>query len=230
MRQEWKLKNLVSMRNAFRILLAAILLLILFLAIVYGSPTSVGVRDLTRFCEKDAGFHVYQTVRANGYYNATGSADIIHSPYEFIEYCDDTSSSHRAIVGPGCFRLTKVNRSTAKCHARLDAKLSKFTVEPYPEFLATKCIAVEKLSRPTARYSYHADIKKWRARKRGDSRFWRVEILIRDDLEDQILARYVNYSFFHKPKLASPIRCHHVNEKHPTYAGLNMIESVIRIP
>jgi hypothetical protein len=46
------------------------------------------------------------------------------------------------------------------CCTGLTLSLLTFVVEPYPDFLANKCVAGKKIEKPTARYSSHSDLQR----------------------------------------------------------------------
>jgi len=186
-----------------------------------------GLDELKRLCEKDAGLTIYKTVEADGYYDTTGgNADLIHSDYQFFEYCDDSPTIVDLTPDPGCWRVSKVKRNTGRCYAPLDKRLAKFIVEPYPEFLENHCMAVEKIDKPRARYSYHSGLKSWPA-KNGVSEFIRSYALFKEVQSGDILSEYISYSYNKRPRHTSPISCHSLEDKYSVSIKADFIEKTI---
>lgn len=137
------------------------ILIVCIICTACGSSTS-GLDELKMLCEKDAGLTIYKTVEAEGYYDATGSNTIVaETDYRFIEFCDENPTFVDAIPEPGCWRVSKVKRESGQCYERLDKRLAKIVVEPYPEFLKDNCIAVEKIEKPEADYKYEVEREEW---------------------------------------------------------------------
>ena len=188
---------------------------------------SNGLDELKRLCEKDAGLTIYKTVEADGYYDMTGSnVDLIHSDYQFFEYCDDSPTIVDLTPEPGCWRVSKVKRESGRCYEPLDKRLAKFIVEPYPEFLKDHCLAVEKIEKPTALYSYHSGLNSWPA-KNGVSEFIRSYALFKEVKSGDILSEYISYSYNKKPRHTSPISCHSLDEKFSVSIKTGFIEKTI---
>lgn len=193
-----------------------------------GSNTS-GLNELKKLCEKDAGLTIYKTVEVDGYYDTTSigvGANLIDSDYQFLEFCNDNPKFTRAITEPGCWRVSKVKRESGQCYERLDKRLAKYVVEPYPEFLKDHCLAVEKIEKPTAQYSYNSDFKFWPA-KNDVSEFTRSDVYIKDSQTSEILGRFVSYSYNEKPRHTSPTSCNRFGDKFPSYAEANLINTVL---
>lgn len=227
MNEEEKAIARVSLIRASRFFLALFSVVILFLAVVYNSPNSVGLRHLKSYCEKDAGLKIYRTVEASGYFNASGRTSLVHSSYTFSEYCDDAGLRYEPDPGPGCFRLTVVDRNSGQCHPGLDDRLSQFVVEPYPEFLASSCLAVEKVERPTARYSFHSDLQSYHLENKA-SKITRSRVYIKDTYDDSLLATYVTYVLNPKPGFSAGSTCHDLGSTYPSYRETNLVERVIK--
>ena len=191
-----------------------------------GSGTS-GMDELRTLCEKDAGLTINRTVEVDGFYDATGSSiNLIESDYQFIEYCDEHPLFTQAIPEPGCWRMRKVKRESGQCYERLDKRISKFVVDPYPEFLKDHCIAVEKIERPEAQYSYHSDFKQW-LYKNDVSEFTRSDIYIKDTVSSEILGRYISYSFNERPRHTTARGCEIFEGNYPSYVEANLINTVL---
>lgn len=191
---------------------------------------SSGLDELKRLCEKDAGLTIYKTVEAEGYYDATSigiGANLIESDYQFMEFCNDAPKFTRAITEPGCWRVSKVKREIGICYERLDKMLAKNVVEPYPKFLKDNCIAVEKIEKPIARYSYHSEPKAW-ADDDPILKFRRSHVYIKDTKTDEVLGRHVSYSYYNEKGL-NKIRksCHHLSKDYPSYVEANLINTVL---
>ena len=152
---------------------------------------------------------------------------MIDSDYQFIEFCNDNPKFTRAITEPGCWRVSKVKRELGQCYERLDKKLAKYVVEPYPAFLKDHCLAVGKLEKPEARYSYHSVAKQW-FDKNGKSEFRRSDAYIIDVVTSDILGRFVSYSYNEKPGHTSPTSCNRFGDKFQSYAESNLINTILK--
>ncbi len=196
------------------------------------SSEEAGLRELKRLCQKDAGLTIYRTVKADGYYDAYSGSGwgnaLINGPYMFYEYCDDSPSpsKHTVIPEPGCYRLTKVSRDSGQCYERIDQSLSRFVVDPYPEFLKSHCIKVEKVENPMAVYVYKEWHQNWRA-KNNRSEFIRTEASIEEANSQKIIGQYVSYSYNDNPRHSSPQSCNFIDGKYPSFAETKLIEAVI---
>lgn len=191
-----------------------------------------GLKELKRLCEKDAGLKIYKTVEAEGFYNAysnNGITDyLINGPYHFYEFCDNSPSLSRNTLfpEPGCYKVSKVTRKSGRCNERVDAALSRFIVDPYPEFLKEHCITVEKIEKPTARYSHHSGLKSWPA-KNEVSEFIRSYVQLKEASNDEMLSEYISYSYNKRPGHTTPIDCPNINKQMPSYAESKLIERTI---
>lgn len=197
------------------------------------SSEKTGLDKLRELCEKDAGLTIHETVEADGYYNAYSNDGItnalIKGPYSFYEFCDSSPSKSRyeLFPEPGCFRVKKVRRELGECDQRVDKSLSRFVVEPYPEFLKEHCIAVEKIEKPTARYGYYSDFKKWHP-ENSVSRFTRSDVYIKNNLTEEILGRYVSYSYNDKPGSSIPRGCEIFEGDYISYKNAKLVNTVIQ--
>ncbi len=202
------------------------LLIICVVTTACGSSSSLD--ELKRLCEKDAGLKIYKTVEVDGYYDARGSNTIVaETDYQFIEYCNDNPLPIEPIPEPGCWRVSKVKRESGKCYEPMDKRLAKIVVAPYPEFLKDHCIAVEKIEKPNARYSFHSDPKQW-LDKNGISKFFRTDVYVKDTATSEILGRFVSYSFDENPQFTPTISCKRLGEKFPSYSEVNLIQTVLK--
>lgn len=204
-----------------------VVLPVIILSLISCSARDKGLRELARLCEKDAGFTLYSTAAVDGYYNSSGTVNIVSSPYAFFEYCKDTAYPSHAISETGCFRLTKVDRASGNCHEGLDARLSSFKADPYPDFLSKNCIAVDKIEKPTTKYGVYDKLEKWRTRN-GKSSFHRVESYIAEVESGDVLSRYVTYTFDFKPKLSAAVACDDLSNEYPAYASLDLPNRVLK--
>ncbi len=205
-------------------------LLLFTLAIICTSCVSEddGLVTLRELCEKDAGLTIYKTVKADGYYDATGrNVDLVKSAYQFFEYCAD--SPHRLDIIPksGCWRLSKVKRDTGQCYEPLDKKLSTFIVSPYPKFLKNHCISVKKITKPTARYSYHSELESWTA-DNGISLYTKNTETIMNRKTNEIIGSYTTYLFNKNPPYSISTACSDFVEKVPSYMEANFVASTIK--
>jgi hypothetical protein len=182
------------------------LLLFYILLTSCGSKTP-GLVELKELCEKDAGLTIYKTVEADGYYDATGSnLSVAETAYQFIEFCDDNPTFIDSIPEPGCWRVSKVKRDSGQCYDRLDKKLKKIVVDPYPEFLKTHCIAVEKLDKPTARYRYEVERKVGWLNESASTKMTSNTGRIVNNKTGEILGERKNYIL--RPKNSNPPSFH----------------------
>ncbi|MBQ0713512.1 MAG: hypothetical protein KBT53_11175 [Porticoccus sp.] len=204
------------------------LFLLLFLVCAACSSEKRGLAELKRLCEKDAGLTIYKTVEADGYYNTTGRIDLVNSQYRFFEYCDESPSQFDSIPVPGCYRLTKVNRDSGQCHDGIDQSLSRFIVEPYPEFLEQYCIAVKKIDKPEARYAYNEQLDIWLANNKH-SEFIRTEVFVEDRASQEVLGQYISYSYNVRPRHSSPKSCRLLDKKFSASIKADLIEKTIVI-
>jgi len=192
---------------------------------------ALGLRELKRLCEKDAGLTINRSVEVDGYYDSYTNSGIVgglaDGDYQFFEFCDAHPSSINLIPEPGCWRVKRVKRSSGICHKRIDERLSKFIVDPYPEFLKKYCVAVEKIEMPTARYSFHIDSNNWLA-KNGISKFRRSEVFVKDSNGDKILGKFVSYSFNKRPRHTTPTSCHNISDEYMSYTEGNLVHTVLK--
>ena len=205
---------------------------LLALSVLLTACGSNGLDELKRLCEKDAGLIIYKSVKADGYYNAYSNDGItnalIKGPYSYYEFCESSPSKSRygLFPEPGCFRVKKVKREVGKCDKKIDKSLSRFIVAPYPEFLKDHCITVEKIEKPTARYSYHSGLKSWPA-KNGVSEFIRSYALFKEAKSGNVLSEYISYSYNKSPGHTSPISCHSLDDKFSVSIKTDFIEKTI---
>ena len=193
---------------------------------------SSGLSELKRLCRKDAGLVINHRVQADGYYDDTQSwngavAALVMGPYKFYEFCDSSPSGFAPLFSAGCYRLTKVLRSTGKCFSSVDKKLSTFLSDPFPEFRKTYCLAAEGIAEPMAKYGYYSVLKAWKA-NRGEGEYSRTEVLIKEVGADAVAAKYISYAYNNTPGFSGPDSCHLVNKKIPAFSAINFIEDVIR--
>ncbi len=203
-------------------------LLIACITITACGSSSSGLNELKRLCEKDAGLKIYKTVEVDGYYDTTGNnMAVAETDYQFIEFCDNNPSLTDLIPGPGCWRVSKVKRESGKCYERLDKKLAKIVVAPYPEFLKEHCIAVKKIEKPEARYSFNSDWRKWS----GDddvSKYTRTDVYIKDSKSSEILGRFVTYSYTEVPGRTLRKSCKHISAEYLSYVEADLINTVLK--
>ncbi|MCP5214239.1 MAG: hypothetical protein H6995_04435 [Pseudomonadales bacterium] len=134
-----------------------LIILILLLACSGCDSEKVGLRELKRLCEKDAGLTINKTVEADGYYDDTTLCHhcwhgLLNSPFKYIEFCDLESERHpltNAIKEQGCYRLTKVSRDSGQCHVEIDEDIAKRVIEPFVSFKKEQCIRAESIEKPT---------------------------------------------------------------------------------
>ncbi len=182
-------------------------LLIFFILLTACGSSTPGLDELKALCEKDAGLTIYKTVEAEGYYDATAigiGANLVESDYQFMEFCNYDPKFTRAITESGCWRVSKVKRDTGRCYERLDKRLSKFVVEPYPAFLKDNCLAIDKLEKPEAQYRYEVERKEWWLNERvGTKMTWGIGRVVNNET-GEIIGTGVNYVLYPKRRSTPP--------------------------
>ena len=196
-----------------------------------GYDASAGLDELKQLCEKDAGLTIHKTVEAEGYYDADRSygaiRNLVESDYSFIEYCDLESNFQSLFNEPGCWRLTKASRFENNCNEAVDKVLYRYSGSSYPEFRENNCIAAEKIKKPTARYSYHSELKKW-ADEDPILKFRRSHAYIKDTNTDEVLGRYVSYSYYNEKSLNKISKsCQILEGDYLSYREANLINTVL---
>lgn len=185
------------------------------------------IAELKRLCEKDAGLEILDSVEVEGFYRPSGPIDLINSDYDFVEYCENHPASLSRFVEPGCYRMTKVKRDSGRCEPRLDKRLSGFVVDPYPEFLKDNCLSVEKIESPSAEYGVISNVDRWT----GDDEvpiFYRSETKIVRMIDEEVLARYVNYSVTRSVAVPVSRSCVNYYENPPPFKTARVIETVLK--
>ncbi len=212
------------------------LLMVLIICTGCGSTKPVGfdasgLDELKRLCEQDAGLKINKTDEAEGYYDASRKVGVlwhlISSDYRFAEYCNYDPNIASLFDEPGCWNMTKVSRESGQCDERVDKTLMGNGSDSSIEFRGKNCIAVEKIEKPTAQYSYHSDFKFWLA-KNDTSRFTRSDVYIKDDLTNEVLGRYISYSYNIRPGHSTAKSCEIFEGSYPTYKEANLINSVLK--
>jgi len=192
---------------------------------------ALGLRELKRLCEKDAGLTINRSVEVDGYYDSYTNSGIVgglaDGDYQFFEFCDAHPSSINLIPEPGCWRVKRVKRSSGICHKRIDERLSKFIVDPYPEFLKKYCVAVEKIEMPTARYSFHENFMKW-LDTNNKSKFTRSDVYTADTKTSEILGRYISYSYNTNPGHSTARSCEIFEGNYPSYLEANLVNRTLK--
>lgn len=180
-------------------------LLIIALLVSACDSEKAGLAELKRLCEKDAGLTIYKTVEADGYYDSYTDCHhcwkkLIKSNYQFVEFCAEEEQHPLSYIlaDRGCFRIFKTKRNQNICHARIDQRLSDFKADPYPEFLKEHCIAVDKIEKPMARYTYEVERKDWWINEgTGTKMTWGAGRII-DTKTNEILGERISYGLFPK--------------------------------
>ena len=183
-----------------KVIKQASLSIIIILLTACGSNTS-GLDELKSLCEKDAGLAIYKTVEADGYYDDTSTgvgANLIDSDYQFLEFCNNAPDFTRAITEPGCWRVSKVKRELDQCYERLDKRLGKYVVEPYPKFLNGHCLAVEKIEKPEAEYKYEAESEEWWINESTGTKMTRGTGRVINKITGEVLGEATSYLLFPK--------------------------------
>ncbi|MEZ5547984.1 MAG: hypothetical protein R3E74_09430 [Pseudomonadales bacterium] len=209
-----------------------LIILILLLACSGCDSEKVGLRELKRLCEKDAGLKIYKTVEADGFYNAYSNNGIteylINGSYNFYEFCDSSPSPSRNTLfpEPGCFKVSKVIRKSGLCDERVDKALFRYDRPGFVDFREKHCIVVEKIEKPIAKYSYHSGLKSWSA-KNEVSEFIRSYVQLKETANNEILSEYISYSYNKRPGHTTPIDCPNINKQMPSYSESKLIERTI---
>ena len=86
---------------------------------------------------------------------------------------------------------------------------------------------MEKIEKPSARYHYHSDFKKWYT-KNKISKFTRSDVYIKDDLTSKILGRYISYSYNVRPGHSTAKSCEIFEGYYPSFTESNLINTVIQ--
>ncbi|MFT5425890.1 MAG: hypothetical protein ACI9ZT_000827 [Gammaproteobacteria bacterium] len=163
-------------------------------------PTRLGLIELKKLCEKDAGVTVYETIEADGYYDDTTQClqcfdGLLDTPSQYIEFCADgtKNSSSYILKEPGCYRLTKIARDTNQCHAGIDERYANFVAEPYASFKQDNCIKVEPIERPSPGVGLfiRRDERTLAGKKFDISRY---EYTIKSTNSNQKYGQYIGYS------------------------------------
>jgi len=207
-----------------------ILLVALALSGCVQFPKKSGYSKLRPLCEKDAGLIIHKTVKAKGYFDPKGHTgvfdQIILKKFEFVEFCIEKLSYKDLFDKTGCWRVKKIDRAEGLCHEKIDNRLGRFIGKGYKDFLKSSCISAEKINEPISRYSYITQSDSWN-HKNNISEFWRTESHIKDNVTNEIIAEYINYSFSARPGLDPYINCDDVDNKYISMRDEVFVNSVI---
>jgi len=211
-------------------LLKRILTPLFFILLTACGLNASGLNELKRLCEKDAGLTIYKTVEADGYYDSTRKGGVlwklIPSDFRFSEFCN-YDFYKPSFNEPGCWRVTKIPRHMGQCNEIVDNALRNSGKESSRKFREQNCITVEKIEKPTTRYSYHSDFNKWYS-KNETSKFTRSDVYINDDLTNEILGRYVSYSYNLRPGHTTAKSCEIFEGDYPSFTKSNLVNTVIQ--
>ena len=164
-----------------------------------------GLNDLKKLCEKDAGLTIYKTVEADGYYDDITQChhcwhELINTPLDNIEFCDHKSERSPLtyiLKEHGCYRLSKVARSTGQCHEEIDKDVAKRVIEPFTSFKKDQCIKVDKIDNPSLGIGLFL-LKDEKMISNDDFDISRYEYTIKSNNDNQIYGKYINYSLVRK--------------------------------
>ena len=164
-------------------------------------PTRLGLIELKKLCEKDAGLTVYETVEADGYYDDVTKCHhcwigLINSPFEYIEYCDHESKRSPltyVLKEHGCYRLTKVKRDSGQCHEDIDKKIAKRVTEPSASFKEEQCVEVDSIDKPSLGAGLFLD-KDEKLILKDNFEISRYEYTIQSADNGQKYGQFINYS------------------------------------
>lgn len=170
-----------------------------------GTPPEI--KELRRLCALDAGQKVYETVQADGYFDADENGQLVigkliagydTSKYQYIEFCKDKPMnpySDTLKIEQGCYRAEKVKRDSGLCNADADKHMIKHN---YTEFSKNQCITVNKIEKPGSRFYLKTEIEKWMG-KNIDFQYSRYNIKIKDQKENKTVGEQISYLAFKKP-------------------------------
>ncbi len=179
-----------------RDLLKVFLVSVYSVSLIACSSEESNLKTLKALCAKDAGLTVYRTAEAYGYHDSVNEIDLVKSSYNFIEICRKRDSLSSIFPRAGCYRLSKVARDSGQCYAPLDLRLSTYAVDPYPEFLSSKCIAVENIAEPQADYRHEAESDEWWTDEGRGSRMSRSTGRVIHARSGEILSERISYHWY----------------------------------
>ncbi|MDX1285730.1 MAG: hypothetical protein R3182_11990 [Draconibacterium sp.] len=193
-------------------------------------PKKSGYNKLRPLCEKDAGLTIHKTVKAKGYFDPKGYSgvyeQIIFKKFQFIEFCTEKASNKAPFNEEGCWRVSKVARTGGQCSKAIDERLGRYVDDTYSKFLENSCFSVELIDKPRSKYSYITHSNSWNYKNKS-SEFWRTESYIKDNVTNEIIAEYINYSFSARPGLDPYINCDDVDSKYVSMRDVVFVNSVI---
>lgn len=174
-------------------------LLILTFTVVLASCSSeeLALKKIKELCSTDGGVFVYRTAVVDGYYNDFDAINLAQSAYDFVEHCQNKPPGFDRDLGPGCFRYSKVSREKGICNEKLDKIFSRFKVEPFPTFVRTQCVAIEKIDEPTAEYRYKVERNRVWYEERSGAEITRFEGIIASS-SGEVLSRAISYGMYER--------------------------------
>lgn len=169
----------------------------------YSKDTLDGIASLKTYCEKDSGLTVYETISVKGYYDDESYCHhcwkkLIAEPFEYYEVCidDDKKSSLSLFKERGCYRLSRVKRSTSQsdkqCNERIDNHANKFTAEPYISFIKEYCVNTEKITAAEAEVGVYLDSVETVQQERYFD-ITRYETVMKSPQYNHVYGKYVSY-------------------------------------
>jgi len=193
-------------------------------------PKKSGHNKLRPLCEKDAGLTIHKTVKAKGYFDPKGytgySRQIIFNNFEFVEFCTEKPSKTGPFYSAACWRVSRIDRSEDQCSEEIDHRLGEYVDKAYVDFLKNTCFSVERIDKPRSRYSYITRSDRWYG-SNNVSKFGRTESHIKDNVTNEIIAEYINYSFSARPGLDPYIQCDDVDSKYISMRDVYFVNSII---
>lgn len=194
------------------------------------SSKRAGLDELQRLCSIDAGFTIYKTVEAQGYYDDEKKSgalrSLLSSGFRFIEFCDFNPNTLSILVEPGCARYVKVDRKPGQCNPAVDKILYSAAVEPYVSFREKYCIGLQALPEPRARYGFYSRLSQWTSED-GESDYIRSESMLKEVSTQEVLGRYVSYSHKARKVLSWITSCDGLDESYPSYEDTNFFDSIL---
>lgn len=169
-----------------------------------GTPPEI--TEMRRLCALDAGQKVYETVQADGYFDANEDGQPIlgslfqgDGQYQYVEFCKEKYANQAAVkLDTGCWRMEKATRDSGRCNIDADNEMKKWMAPPYPEFIKNQCLAIERIEKPKSRYHYEWENKRWVDGK-SNVNYSRSESKIMDVEKGKLVAKEVIYGAFKNP-------------------------------
>jgi hypothetical protein len=230
--------------NKERITIVALISCIWFTSCNAGTPPEI--TEMRRLCALDDGQKVYETVQANGYFDAMEDGKFAvatlvlgpgndFTPYTYVEFCKDKPSSPYSVgikLDKGCWRAEKVPRSSGRCNVDADNAMKRKVISPYPEFIKNQCIAVEKIDKPVSKFWSKGNTETWNYKGNENIQFIKFKHTIVDNHKNKIIAESANYLLIYRNRDIGQIGCTSPAITGKSYYGkdapINLINQTIK--